>query len=57
MYRTGDFGYMLPNSTLEVCGRCDTLVKIRGYSVEVQVENTGGGNLLCHKNSDDHIRS
>jgi len=41
MYRTGDWGYLLPNSTLEICGRCDTLVKIRGYSVEIQaIENT-----------------
>lgn len=41
MYRTGDWGYLLANSTLEICGRCDTLVKIRGYSVEIQaIENT-----------------
>uniref|UniRef100_A0A915Q4E9 Carrier domain-containing protein n=1 Tax=Setaria digitata TaxID=48799 RepID=A0A915Q4E9_9BILA len=35
MYRTGDWGYLLPNSVLEICGRCDTMVKIRGYSVEI----------------------
>uniref|UniRef100_A0A914XZY2 Uncharacterized protein n=1 Tax=Panagrolaimus superbus TaxID=310955 RepID=A0A914XZY2_9BILA len=41
MYRTGDWGYLLANSNLEICGRCDTLVKIRGYSVEIQaIENT-----------------
>lgn len=41
MYRTGDWGYMLPNSILEICGRCDTLVRIRGYSVELQaIEST-----------------
>lgn len=28
---------MLPNNSLEICGRCDTLVRIRGYSVELQV--------------------
>lgn len=37
MYRTGDWGYLLPNSLLEICGRCDTLVRIRGYGVELQV--------------------
>lgn len=35
MYRTGDWGYLLPDSILEICGRCDTLVKIRGYSIEI----------------------
>lgn len=37
MYRTGDWGYLLPNSLLEICGRSDTLVRIRGYGVELQV--------------------
>lgn len=37
MYRTGDWGYLLPNSVLEICGRCDTLVRIRGYGIELQV--------------------
>lgn len=37
MYKTGDWGYLLPNSILEICGRCDTLVRIRGYGVELQV--------------------
>lgn len=36
MYRTGDWGYLLPDSVLEICGRCDTLVRIRGYGVELQ---------------------
>ncbi|KAI6192623.1 Fatty acid synthase [Aphelenchoides besseyi] len=36
MYRTGDWGYVLPNNILEICGRCDTLVRIRGYGVELQ---------------------
>ncbi|XP_029644001.1 linear gramicidin synthase subunit D [Octopus sinensis] len=36
LYRTGDWGYMLSNGDLEICGRCDSMVKIRGYSVEVQ---------------------
>ncbi|VDK29103.1 unnamed protein product [Gongylonema pulchrum] len=35
MYRTGDWGYLLPDSILEICGRCDSLVKIRGYSIEM----------------------
>lgn len=37
LYRTGDWGYMLSDGSLEICGRCDTMVKIRGYSIEVQV--------------------
>jgi non-ribosomal peptide synthetase component F len=37
LYRTGDWGYMLSDGRLEICGRCDSMVKIRGYSIEVQV--------------------
>jgi amino acid adenylation domain-containing protein/thioester reductase-like protein len=34
LYRTGDLGRLLPNNgQLEVLGRCDFMVKIRGYSV------------------------
>eukprot|EP00899_Mesostigma_viride_P018306 jgi/Mesvir1/26477/Mv16147-RA.1 len=34
LYRTGDRGRILPNSgCLELMGRCDFMVKIRGYSV------------------------
>ncbi|GFN85017.1 linear gramicidin synthase subunit d-like isoform x1 [Plakobranchus ocellatus] len=36
LYRSGDWGYMLSDGTLEVCGRVDTMVKIRGYSIEIQ---------------------
>nr|KAG5705468.1 hypothetical protein BaRGS_004595 [Batillaria attramentaria] len=36
LYRTGDCGYMLSDGSLEIHGRCDTMVKIRGYSIEVQ---------------------
>nr|CAD7260469.1 unnamed protein product [Timema shepardi] len=36
LYRTGDWGYMLSGGTLEICGRCDSMVKIRGYSIEIQ---------------------
>ncbi|KAK6976349.1 linear gramicidin synthase subunit D [Biomphalaria glabrata] len=36
MYRTGDWGYMLSGGNLEICGRVDSMVKIRGYSIEVQ---------------------
>ncbi|CAL1531382.1 unnamed protein product [Lymnaea stagnalis] len=36
MYRTGDWGYMLSGGSLEICGRVDSMVKIRGYSIEVQ---------------------
>ena len=34
---------MLSDGKLEICGRCDSMVKIRGYSVEVQVESWGPG--------------
>ena len=37
LYRTGDLGRLLSNGTLEICGRSDSMVKIRGYSVEKQV--------------------
>ena len=30
---------MLSDGKLEICGRCDSMVKIRGYSVEVQVSH------------------
>ena len=33
LYRCGDRGRLLPNGMLEVIGRCDFMVKIRGYSV------------------------
>ncbi|XP_059147349.1 uncharacterized protein LOC131935076 [Physella acuta] len=36
LYRTGDWGYMLSGGSLEICGRVDSMVKIRGYSIEVQ---------------------
>jgi amino acid adenylation domain-containing protein/thioester reductase-like protein len=33
LYRTGDMGRLLENGHLEILGRCDFMVKIRGYSV------------------------
>jgi amino acid adenylation domain-containing protein len=33
LYRTGDMGRMLNDGTLEIVGRCDFMVKVRGYSV------------------------
>ncbi|XP_065204923.1 uncharacterized protein LOC135834874 [Planococcus citri] len=40
LYRTGDWGYLLSDGSLEVTGRCDSMVKIRGYTVELKaVEN------------------
>jgi amino acid adenylation domain-containing protein/thioester reductase-like protein len=35
MYRTGDKARILPDGNLEVLGRTDFMVKIRGYSVEL----------------------
>ena len=37
LYKAGDWGYMLSDGSFEICGRCDTMVKIRGYSIETQV--------------------
>lgn len=37
LYRTGDWGYLLSDGSLEVVGRCDSMVKIRGYTVELKV--------------------
>lgn len=33
LYRTGDFGRMLPGANLEIQGRVDFVVKLRGYTV------------------------
>eukprot|EP00978_Attheya_sp_CCMP212_P036819 scaffold169678_cov47-Attheya_sp.AAC.1 len=33
LYRMGDLGRLLPSGQLEILGRCDFMVKIRGYSV------------------------
>jgi amino acid adenylation domain-containing protein/thioester reductase-like protein len=35
MYRTGDRARILPDGNLEILGRTDFMVKIRGYSVEL----------------------
>jgi amino acid adenylation domain-containing protein len=35
MYRTGDWGYLIRGGELEICGRCDSMVKVRGYSIEL----------------------
>lgn len=35
MYRTGDKARLLPDGSLEILGRVDFMVKIRGYSVEL----------------------
>lgn len=37
LYRTGDWGYLLSDGSLEIVGRCDSMVKIRGYTVELKV--------------------
>jgi len=37
LYKAGDWGYMLSDGSFEICGRCDSMVKIRGYSIEIQV--------------------
>jgi len=45
LYRTGDLGRVLPDSKeLEVLGRCDFMVKIRGYSVVLGAVETALAN-------------
>lgn len=36
MYKTGDNARVLPSRELEILGRCDSMVKVRGYSVELK---------------------
>ncbi|CAG2246848.1 unnamed protein product [Mytilus edulis] len=36
LHKTGDLGYILSDGTLEICGRCDSFVKIRGHCVNFQ---------------------
>ena len=36
-YKTGDWGYTLSDGSLEIIGRCDSTVKIRGYTIEMKV--------------------
>ena len=36
LYRTGDNGYLVSGGRLEICGRCDSMVKVRGYSIELR---------------------
>lgn len=42
LYRTGDWGYLLSDGSLEIIGRCDSMVKIRGYTVELKVHYRNG---------------
>ena len=35
-YKSGDNAKLLPNRELEILGRCDSMQKIRGYSVELR---------------------
>ncbi len=49
MYRTGDKGRLLPDGNLEILGRVDFMVKVRGYSIELgAVEAAIGENLAVH---------
>jgi amino acid adenylation domain-containing protein/thioester reductase-like protein len=46
-YRTGDLAFILPDGNLEIRGRCDFMVKIRGYSIHLGAVETA---LLEHAN-------
>jgi len=45
MYQTGDRGRFLPSGALELMGRCDFMVKIRGYSVVLGAVEAALGEL------------
>ncbi len=49
-YRTGDVAFVHPDGTLEIRGRCDFMVKIRGYSVQLGAIESA---LLAHA----HVKS
>lgn len=36
VYRTGDYGYFLPDGNLQYIGRIDNQIKIRGYRIELE---------------------
>jgi amino acid adenylation domain-containing protein/thioester reductase-like protein len=44
-YRTGDLAFIHPDGNLEIRGRCDYMVKIRGYSIHLGAVETA---LLEH---------
>jgi len=46
-FKTGDLAILHENNTLEICGRCDFMVKIRGYSVHIGMIEEA---LLSHAN-------
>ncbi len=45
LFKTGDRGRILPDGNLQVLGRIDSMVKLRGYSVQIGVVE---GALLAH---------
>jgi len=49
-FKTGDLAILHENNTLEICGRCDFMVKIRGYSVHIGMIEEA---LLTHA----HVKS
>jgi len=52
IYKTGDFGYWLPDGNIEFIGRKDTQVKIRGFRIELgEIENK----LLEYKKVKDAV--
>ncbi|BBL79197.1 hypothetical protein RxyAA322_10510 [Rubrobacter xylanophilus] len=47
MYKTGDKARLLPDGSLEILGRVDFMVKIRGYSVELGAVEAAIGEALA----------
>ncbi|AHY45894.1 Thioester-redct: thioester reductase domain [Rubrobacter radiotolerans] len=51
LYRTGDRARLLGDGTLEVLGRCDFMVKVRGYSIELGAVEAAVEDLLPVRSS------
>jgi len=64
MFKTGDLGRWRPDGDLEITGRMDDLVKIRGYRVELgevatlllELEDVREAAVVCHDAGDGDMR-